>query len=332
MTPIPFNRIRVLFSALILLLMATAARAADPGLIYPPLSELSDQKAGSVLFYNFYSSGATSGAAENSRFSVTNTSSTSVAFVHLFFVADNCSVSDLYVCLTPNQTATFLASDVDPGVRGYMMAVAVDVLGCPYSHNFLTGDVQVKLASGHEATLPAEAFAALYTGTLPGCDPNVVTTALNFNGFFYNRPPRMVAVDKLRSTADGNSAILVLNRFGGNLLTGASTLSGIAGVIYDDAATPFTFTFIGGCQSRNTLSDTFPAMTPVYSAVIPAGRTGWMKLYSVSDIGILGAVLNFNPNAAASGSAFIGGHNLRKMTLASTAVYTIPVFPPSCGS
>src|SRR5215468_8953213 len=69
-----------------LVVLSASAFAADPGQTYPPTSEVSDQKAGSFLFYNFYTSGATSGATANTRVNITNTSSTSSAFVHLFFV------------------------------------------------------------------------------------------------------------------------------------------------------------------------------------------------------------------------------------------------------
>lgn len=309
------------------------ARGADPGLTYPPTSEVSDQKAGSVLIYNFYTSGATSGNTQNTQFNLTNTSTVSAAFVHLFLIADSGSPADFFLCLVANQTATFLASDVDPGVSGYMVAVAVDgVVGCPLSFNFLSGDALVKLPTGHQASLAAEAFAALYNGILPGCDPNSVTAILSFNGAFggYNRAPRMLAIDKLRSRANGNDTLLVLNRVAGNLLIGAATLGGISGVLYDDQAAPFTFTFIGSSQFRNTLSNTFPATSPNFESVIPAGRLGWMKLYSPSDIGILGAVLNFNANAGASANAFSGGRNLRKLTFTSSATYTMPVFPPTC--
>src|SRR5262249_49379666 len=179
---------RKLTSALLalfaLIVMSGSALAADPGLLYPPTSEVSDQKAGSVLFYNFYTSGATSGNAQNSRINITNTSSTSAAFVHLFFVdGANCSVADSFICLTTNQTSSFLASDVDPGVSGYIVAVASDgTTGCPVAFNFLIGDEYVKLSTGHQANLGAEAFAALYNGTLPGCDETSVAAALNFNG------------------------------------------------------------------------------------------------------------------------------------------------------
>ena len=69
-----------------LVVMGTAALAADPGLTYPATSEVSDQKAGSILFYNFYTSSTSQPNRQNTRFNITNTSSTSAASVHLFFV------------------------------------------------------------------------------------------------------------------------------------------------------------------------------------------------------------------------------------------------------
>ncbi|MBP6822701.1 MAG: hypothetical protein KA368_14220, partial [Acidobacteria bacterium] len=48
-----------------LTVISSFALAADPGLAYPATSEASDQKAGSVLIYNTYTSGATSGNTQN---------------------------------------------------------------------------------------------------------------------------------------------------------------------------------------------------------------------------------------------------------------------------
>ena len=61
-----------------------------------------------------------------------------------------------------------------------------------------------------------------------------------------------------------------------------------------------------------------------------AGRSGWAKFYSLADIGLLGAQLNFNPNAGTAANAFNQGHNLHKLTLTTAATLTIPVFPPNC--
>src|SRR5262249_29846639 len=213
---------QALLALFALVVLSASALAADPGLLYPPTSEVSDQKAGSVLFYNFYTSGATSGAGQNSRINITNTSTTSAAFVHLFFVdGSNCSVADSFICLTTNQTSSFLASDVAPGVSGYIVAVASSgVTGCPVAFNFLIGDEYVKLSTGHQANLGAEAFAALYNGVLPGCDANSVTAVLSFDGVVgagYNRAPRVLALDNFGSRADGNDTVVIINRVGGNL-------------------------------------------------------------------------------------------------------------------
>ncbi|MDX2029641.1 MAG: hypothetical protein SF339_03160, partial [Blastocatellia bacterium] len=69
--------------------------------------------------------------------------------------------------------------------------------------------------------------------------------------------------------------------------------------------------------------------TPRFETVIPAGRTGWAKIWGGDGVGILGSIINANPNAAASAGAFNSGRNLHKLTL-TTASYLIPVFPPSC--
>ncbi|MGE0882837.1 MAG: hypothetical protein AB7P14_04785 [Blastocatellales bacterium] len=329
-----------LLAVFTLVVMSSFALAADPGLQYPPTSEVSDQKAGSVLIYNIYSSGATSGNTENTRINITNTSSQRAAFVHLYFVSNGCSIADSYICLTANQTASFLTSDVDPGVKGYIVAVAVDgVLGCPIRFNWLIGDEYVKLASGHAANLGAEAFAAVWTpvegegevARVPGCDPNSVTATINFDGVQYNRVPAVLALSNLPSRADGNDTMIIINRIGGNLGIGASTLGSLFGLLYDDAENVLSFSVTGGCQLMASISNNFPRTTPRVETFIPAGRSGWMKIYNQTGaIGILGAFINKNDNAGASAGAFNGGSNLHKLTLTPTSTYTVPVFPPSC--
>ena len=324
----------LLLSFVSLVLMSAAALAADPGLPYPETSELSDQKAGSVLIYNYYTSGATSGNSQNTRISMTNTSSARAALVHIFFVADSCQIADSYICLTPNQTASFLASDVDPGINGYIVAVAVDTNGCPTAFNALIGDEYLKLATGHTANLGAEAFAALSVNA-DACD---TTATLAFSGdkvtagqaASYNRVARVLASSSVPSRADGNDTLVVLNRIGGNLALGASTLSSLFGLMYDDSESVFSFTVTGGCQLRGSLSNSFPRTTPRFETIVPAGRTGWFKVWAAADTGILGAILNTNPNAAANAGAFNGGRNLHKLTLTANASYIIPVFPPAC--
>ncbi len=329
-----FQIIVSLPSLLSLLALAVQAQTPlGPGSLLPSSSEASDQKPGSALIFNFYTSGVANANAENTRISITNTSAASSVAVRLYFVdASNGLTSGNFICLTPLQTSTFLASDIDPGVAGYIVAIAVNQAnGCPISHNFLTGNAFIKLASGQAANLGAMAFAALYTGDMPGCNPLGVTTRIAFDGVAYNRAPRALALDKLRSPADANSTLLVLSRLEGDLVNGVPAIGAFSGTLFDDtgAAFPFNAT-ASACQFRAALTNTFPATTPAFNAAIPAGRSGWLNVFAATDVALLGAAINFNANAGSVRTAFTGGHNLDTLTVTTTGGFTIRVFPPSC--
>ncbi len=302
-----------------------------PGQRYSSVSPISDQKAGSVLIFNLYTSSASGATIQNTRLSLTNIDAVRTAYVHLFFVdGATCSIADSIVCLTPNQTSTFFASDVDPGTTGYLIAVATDRNGCPINFNHLIGDEFVKLNSGHAANLGAEAIAALPGGFAP-YDPLASAVELRFDNVMYNALPRVLALSNIASRADGNDTLLVVNRLGGSLATGAATLTGVFGILYDDTETPFSFSFSPGtCQFRSLISSSFPRTTPRFEQVVPAGRSGWLKLGMQTEGAVSGAALNFNANAATAGNAFNQGHNLHKLTLTTAATVTVPVFPPSC--
>jgi hypothetical protein len=158
-----------------------------------------------------------------------------------------------------------------------------------------------------------------------------VTALLSFDGFTYNSAPRVLAASNIPARADGNDTLIVLNRFGGSLAAGAATLGSIFGILYDDTENPLSFTFIAStCQFRSSLSNSFPRTAPRFEQFIPAGRSGWAKFYSLSDIALLGAQLNYNASAGTAANAFNQGHNLHKLTLTTAATLTIPIFPPNC--
>lgn len=335
-----FTRALSALSAFVaLMMMASAAMAADPGLPYPSTSPVSDQHPGSILFFNFYTSSATMPNLQNSRVSITNTSTTSSSIVHLFFVdGASCSPSNRFICLTPNQTVSFLASDQDPGTTGYLMALAVDSQGCPVAHNFLIGNVFIKMESGHQANLEADGFSALYNGTAPGCDGNTTTFNLLFDGnstgttASYDRVPRVVALSKIPAVADGNDTRLIVIRVGGSLLTGTTPIGNLFGFVFDDLENPHSITLSGlPCQLVRRIDNNFPRTSPPLEDFISSGKTGWLKVYTpVDDGGLLGSVLNRNVNVASAPNAFVGGHNLHKLTLSASNTLTVPVFPPGC--
>lgn len=304
-----------------------------PGVPYPALSEVSDQKEGSILFYPIYTSDAVNGNTQNARISLTNTSNTERATIHLFAVdGASCAVLDAFVCLTPNQTTTFLASDFDPGNTGYLVAVAVeDDTGMPRPFNELIGDEYVKFSTGHQANLAAESIAASMMFPA-GANPNVTTATLRFDGSNYNRLPRILASDNIPSPADGNSTMMIINRVGGNFTTTGGTIGNITGLLYDDAENQYSFTAaLGVCQYRKVLDNTFPRTFTPFNRVLTAGRSGWMKFYTaVNDWALFGAQINFNANASTSANAFNQGHNLHHLTLTDSATIVVPVFIPSC--
>ena len=76
---------------------------------------------GSVLIYNLYASNALNPALENTTIELTNNHPTAATIAHLFFIdGSSCVPADWFVCLAPGATFSFFASDVDPGVKGYI--------------------------------------------------------------------------------------------------------------------------------------------------------------------------------------------------------------------
>jgi uncharacterized repeat protein (TIGR01451 family) len=280
-----------------------------------------DQSAGSVLIYNIYTSTISSNR-EDTRMTLTNTHYRQSVNVHFFFVDGGTGrVADIYASLTPQQTISFLASDVDPGITGYMIAVAVDDHGCPINFNYLVGNEYVKFQSGHRASLGALAIPA--EGGPIICDPNATSAKLLFDGVSYSFLPRMLAIDSLSSRSEGNQTMLIVNRISGDLTKELDPIEALAGQLYDDVEKASSFTMSGASvQLRAILGNNTPRSVPRYDVIIPAGRTGWMKFASASDFGLTGAVINQNPNG------FNGGHNLHMLTTTDTAFITIPVYPP----
>jgi hypothetical protein len=269
-----YKSTRALFLFAILAALAAAAFGQATPTRTARINEAtaSQQRPGSVLVYNIYTSGATTASNANTQINITNTSISAAASIHLFFIGDNCFIADSFFCLTANQTGTFLASDVDPGTTGYLIAIATGFnTGCPVSFNFLTGSADVRFTSGHAASLPAESFQALFSGSLPGCAASDTRAALNFDGRVYSPAPRTLGLNNIPSRADGNDTMLIVNSFTGALETARrEPISQYFGSLYDDSENVVSFTFgAQSCQVRGSMTNTFPRTTPRFENFIP---------------------------------------------------------------
>jgi hypothetical protein len=326
----------ILLAVITILATPAFSGAVDPGAAIPTSSEASDQKSGALLLYSLFSSGK----KHDTRISVTNSNEATAAVARLFFVDGTTGAANVKdLCLAPLHTASIKASQVSPGQTGYVVAVAIDfTTGVPLDFNFLSGQAAVVLPSKYRATIPAMALAKLTATNVTSTDGTLA--ALFFDGLAlsgsYNKTPRVLQVSDVPSAQDRTATLIVVNRIGGNLSTTAATLGNFGGNVLNDlGASAAIGTALGSRQLVQELNDGFPAV-PNLSTMIPAGHTGWMKLFSPSDIGVFGAVLygqSGKPGKKIKDrkvSRPDGGMNMRTLTTTSAANFVIPVRPAIC--
>ena len=298
---------------------------------------IKNQRA-SVLLYNLFMSSATNQIAKDTRISITNTHPTQSVIVHLFFVAD-VGVSDFKTTLTAMQTYSFLTSDFAPGSTGYIIAIAENNQGMPINFNYLAGDeyfrdainTNDKYFGGIDA-IGFDAIAGTEGGVMPdlGNDLNMGRATLKFDGVNYAYPAGLCRIPNIPSRACNDRMIVVFNAFGGSLMTGTATIgsgdNALFGLLYDDAEQSQSFTIGGGYQKVGELTNTFPATVPRFDSVIPAGRSGWMEVWSKnSGVALYGAYIVYSQQ---EGTNFFGAELLDCIPMEGrTATLTVPVFP-----
>ena len=316
---------RLFFSFMTLLILLGSASAQ------PILNvQVSDQKAGSLLVFPYYTSKAQD--RRDTRLTISNPGARTVA-VHLFFLdGSNCSQADQFLCLTANASLAFKASELDPEVTGWVMAVAVDATsGRPVSANTLIGNAYV-IDGDYVGNYGAESFWA--TG-----DPSDVvgasagaygTASLKFNGGSgaggYDLMPTQFAVE-IQSINDSIGQRIVTVGMVGDLTGGSPTGAGQVGIgqLYNGNEKPFgSFTRIlnDGCQASVVLSSSVPRVPTGMGVLIPSGQVGTMKFFIGGGVGLYMTSKTF-------GNRWSGIRNLHKISVLERSLI-IPIFPPAC--
>ncbi len=309
-----------------------------------------DNKLGSVLFFNYYTSNALSSVI-NTRISITNANPVQDVAAHVFFIdTDTCNIADAFICLTRNQTTTFVASDLDPNVTGYLIVVAVDALGRPTSFNYLAGDEMVVTPTAHRFSIQAVAAARRDGNFSSPINSDGTTSTLFFNGDQYDFLPYSMMLDSFPSQVSGVGAPLADTRLYvytplSNLVVGGTDFRGtLFFLIHDDMENTYSgqlplICYLTSDKQRITSVRTSPNL----NTVVPAGRTGWAKFYAFGSQTIVcntdGSTIQLG-NAPLLGAtatkigSYSGGYNLRYLTTFNAPGYsiTVPVIPPSCGA
>lgn len=277
-------------------------------------SSIGDMKPGSVLFYSRYSSNPANPSMGDTQINITNVNQNTAAQVHLFMVdGATCSIADSFVGLTPNQTASFLVSDYDPGISGYIVAVAVGG-GGPTQFNSLIGSEFIRETNGTTAYLQAMTVAKRSAGDVQP-DGNG-QTVLNFNGVDYEQLPNALAVATFNSqTVDSN--MLSIFSPSTNLMIGGVASTSVFTLLYNDAEVALSSSFTVNCYLYNSFVALFNRGGGI-NRHVPSGRTGWIRM-TASSRPILGSVFGKGP-------VFVGGHNLHALSLLPSYSIIVPSF------
>ncbi len=298
--------------AIYLLPTTVAAQAAQPSLTNMP---------GSILIYPFYTSHSANRQLQDTRFVLTNTGLGYLS-VRLFFVSGlSGEIHSYSFTLQSLQSLTFLASDVDPDIQGYLMVTVVDWTGAPTKANVLIGSETINDQHGVRANIPAFAVQKLREG-VAALSADGRTAALRFDGVTYTALPGQLVVDSIPSQVNGFNVTRLMLLTLPEDITASNLLQSVAtATLFSSGGDSQLLRVRIGAQRYATLH---ALARGIENLLIPQNRTGWMSITETQGRPILGAV--FNVGEAESG----------RLLTASSVVpdysISVPVFPPATGS
>ncbi len=291
--------------------------------------------AGSILVYPYYTSKLNTNW--DTRMTIANTDvlnfpgqnveSVKSSFVHMFFIeGKSCLQSDMYICLSPYAAYSFLASEIDPEITGYLIAVAVDSTGNLTNQNSLLGDAF--LAEGkYVGNYHAESFRAygnpgvakdsiVYFGQRPNGNPLVDS---------YDYAPSRFSVS-LQSPVDAPGQRMVTSGLNGDLnnavINGAGQIG--LGFVFNGSERPsssFASFHVGSCQAISEITTTLPRVVFTMGKIIPSGQVGTILLPTGPSVGLI-----MTPQG---NNRWSGIRSLQKTRFTKTAL-KLSSFLPNC--
>jgi hypothetical protein len=275
----------------------------------------SDQKAGSVLIFPYYNS--TVGGAVDTRMTITNTSTTDFVYIHLFLLDSSCSQADMFMCLTPFGQFSLRASELDPTIKGYMIAAAVSGRdGGLIQHNYLIGNAFVR-DGDYIGNYGAEAFWRYNYA-----DPE--DTTINYGTEYDGAPNSFWA--EIQSPVDATQRLIHVG-IAGNVSTGISGAALSNGLVYNkDEILKSWVLSGGGCFRDLLINDATFRTAPRLSVHIPTGSGGTM-FYNIAN-GSVGLLMTANKNGQVPAN-WSGIRTVHKRSWTTTTL-TIPIYIPTC--
>lgn len=302
MTQLLIHRTVKLAPVIIILILINFGAAAQ--------KSSNDSRPGSVLFFNRYTSDANNPQSSDTQINITNTNPAEKAFVHLFFVDGGTgSNADFGISLLPNQTLSFLTSEMDPSASGYIIAVATDG-SVPIQNNSLIGTARIRENDGGQVVLPAFAIAKLSPGRVDrDADESV---RLKFNGVEYEQLPGSVAITSV-SSETGDAASLIVYSPAADLISGSLETINIYSLLFDEAQRSIPSNISVRGYRIEPLSAFFNRQNLITrQSSLP--KRGWIRL-SAGSRPMIGSVIDRGI-----------GYNLPSLTLLPSYEIRIPTF------
>lgn len=305
-----------------------------PGIQRAENVRVTDQKAGSVLVFPYYTSDASGNFIQSDTLiTITNVSNDdsfingipNYQYLHLFFMKD-CSPADTFACLTPNGSIQILASAYDPTTTGYLIAIAVDAEGVPIQNNSFIGNAFVRdEVNGVIDSYGAEAFASLNSAPVPQSGGSAI---IALDGVNYEAPPQEFSV-QLQDPALADQT-LVLASVGGDLGSNLNSIKqGNVGLLYraDEAPASFQPSLGSGCFISRAITNQNFRIVPGNLSSFLKDSYGYIK-FNVSAPAV-GLLFSRQGVIGQSKNRFAGIRTLHKTGTGYTALF-VPVFPPYC--